>query len=137
LLGRSARGIVADAFKTQRRANGTVLRSKTPDRVQQVVQQVVQQERWGLLLAPFVVRQRMTQAAWARRLDPDRLAFTHAVRVIKRKMPQAAAIPPERLTARATRCSRRSRSRVQEQLRHPPSRRTPAPGPSADVSARI
>ena len=34
----------------------------------------------------------MTQAAWARRLDPDRLGFTHAVRVIKRKMPQAAAI---------------------------------------------
>ena len=91
-LGRSATGIVADAFKTQRRANGTVLRSKTPDRVQQVVQQVVQQERWGLLLAPFAVRQRMTQAAWARRLDPDRLGFTHAVRVIKRKMPQAAAI---------------------------------------------
>ena len=29
-----------------------------------------------------------------RGLDPDRLSFTHAVRVIKRKMPQAAAVPP-------------------------------------------
>ena len=43
------------------------------------------------LPAPLAVRQPMTQAAWARRLDPDRLSFMHAVRVIKRKMPQAAA----------------------------------------------
>ena len=34
------------------------------------------------------------QAAWARELDPDRLSFMHAVRVIKRKMPQAAAVSP-------------------------------------------
>lgn len=27
----------------------------------------------------------------------DRLSFTHAVHVIKRKMPQAAVVPPERL----------------------------------------
>ena len=40
----------------------------------------------------------MAQAAWARGLDPDRLSFVHAVRVIKRKMPQAAAAPPERLS---------------------------------------
>lgn len=62
LLRRSATGIVADEFKTQRRANGTVLRSKTPD----LVQQVVQQDLWGLLLAPSAVRQPMTQPAWAR-----------------------------------------------------------------------
>lgn len=41
----------------------------------------------------------MVQAAWPRGLDPGRLSFVHAVRVIKRKMPQAAAVPPERLTA--------------------------------------
>jgi hypothetical protein len=28
------------------------------------------------------------------------LSFTHAVHVIKRKIPQAAAVPPERLSAR-------------------------------------
>ena len=77
---------VFDEFKTHLRANSTVLRSKTPD--------LVQQELWGLLLAHFAVRQLMTQAAWPRGLDPDRLSFTHAVRVIKRKMPQAAAVPP-------------------------------------------
>jgi hypothetical protein len=77
---------VFDEFKTHLRANSTVLRSKTPD--------LVLQELWGLLLAHFAIRQLMTQAAWPRGLDPDRLSFTHAVRVIKRKMPQAAAVPP-------------------------------------------
>ena len=77
---------VFDELKTHLRANSTVLRSKTPA--------LVQQELWGLLLAHFAIRQLMAQAAWARALDPDRLSFTHAVRVIKRKMPQAAAVPP-------------------------------------------
>ena len=77
---------VFDEFKTHLRSNSTVLRSKTPE--------LVQQELWGLLLAHFAIRQLMTQAAWPRGLDPDRLSFTHAVRVIKRKMPQAAAVPP-------------------------------------------
>lgn len=77
---------VFDEFKTHLRANSTVLRSKTPE--------LVLQELWGLLLAHFAVRQLMAQAAWPRGIDPDRLSFTHAVRVIKRKMPQAAAIPP-------------------------------------------
>jgi len=77
---------VFDEFKTHLRANSTVLRSKTPD--------LVLQELWGLLLAHFAIRQLMAQAAWPRGLDPDRLSFTHAVRVIKRKMPQAAAVSP-------------------------------------------
>lgn len=77
---------VFDEFKTHLRGSSTVLRSKTPD--------LVQQELWGLLLAHFAIRQLMAQAAWRRSLDPDRLSFTHAVRVIKRKMPQAAAVPP-------------------------------------------
>lgn len=77
---------VFDELKTHLRANSTVLRSKTPD--------LVLQELWGLLLAHFAIRQLMTRAAWPRGLDPDRLSFTHAVRVIKRKMPQAAALPP-------------------------------------------
>ena len=77
---------VFDEFKTHLRANSTVLRSKTPE--------LVQQELWGLLLAHFAIRQLMARAAWSSHTDPDRLSFTHAVRVIKRKMPQAAAIPP-------------------------------------------
>jgi IS4 transposase len=64
----------------------TMLRSKTP--------KLVQQEFWGMLLAHFGVRQLMQEAARAQRIDPDRLSFSHAVRVIKRKLPQAAALPP-------------------------------------------
>ena len=77
---------VFDELKTHLRANSTVLRSKTPE--------LVQQELWGLRLAHFAIRQLMAQAAWPRGLDPDRLSFTPAVRVIKRKLPQAAAVPP-------------------------------------------
>jgi hypothetical protein len=77
---------VFDEFKTHLRSSSTVLRSKTPE--------LVQQELWGLLLAHFAVRQLMAQAAWQTGLDPDRLSFLNAVRVIKRKMPQAAAVPP-------------------------------------------
>ena len=63
-----------------------MLRSKTPE--------LLEQEFWGLLLAHFAIRQLVEQAAWQRRLDPDRLSFVQAVRVIKRKMPQAPALPP-------------------------------------------
>jgi len=77
---------VFDEFKTHMRSASTVLRSKTPE--------LVKQELWGLLLAHFAIRQLMAQAAWKRALDPDDLSFSHAVRVIKRKMPQAAAVPP-------------------------------------------
>jgi hypothetical protein len=77
---------VFDEFKTHMGSNSTVLRSKTPE--------LVQQELWGLLLAHFAIRQLMAQAAWERALDPDRLSFVHALRVIRRKMPQAAALPP-------------------------------------------
>lgn len=90
-----------DELKTHLRANSTVLRSKTPE--------LVLQELWGLLLAHFAIRQLMARAAWPRRLDPDRLSFTHAVRVIKRKLPQAAAIPPRSVCQNgAMQCSRPS-----------------------------
>jgi hypothetical protein len=75
-----------DELKTHLRGASTVLRSKTPE--------LVQQELWGLLMAHFAVRQLMAQAAWRQQLDPDRLSFLHAVRVIKRRLPQAAALPP-------------------------------------------
>ena len=77
---------VFDEFKTHLRASSTVLRSKTPD--------LVQQELWGLLLAHFAIRQLMAQAAWPRGTGSGSAELHHAVRVIKRKMPQAAAVPP-------------------------------------------
>lgn len=73
-------------IKNQLYGYKTILRSKTPD--------LVRQEMWGLLMAHFAVRQLMSQAAMKHGLDPDRLSFINAVRVLKRKLPQAMSIPP-------------------------------------------
>lgn len=67
-------------------AGSTTLRSKTPA--------LVEQELWGLLLAHFAIRQLIVHAGLLKTLDPDKLSFMNAVRVVKRKLPQAAAIPP-------------------------------------------
>lgn len=96
-----------DAFKTHQRGARRVLRSKTPD--------LVQQEAWGFLLAHFAIRALMHEAALGalpRARDPDSLSFVPAVRVIRRTLPHLAAIPPL-TTCRApiarssVRCARR------------------------------
>jgi hypothetical protein len=73
-------------LKTQLRGARVVLRSKTPE--------LVRQEFWGLLLAHFAVRGLMHEAALRADEDPDRLSFSHAVRVVRRKVPLFAALPP-------------------------------------------
>ena len=55
---------------------------------------LVRQEFWGLLLAHFAVRGLMHEAALQADEDPDRLSFSHAVRVIRRKLPLFAALSP-------------------------------------------
>ncbi len=75
-----------DELKTHLRGARIVLRSKTPD--------LVRQEFYGLLMAHFAVRALMHEAALAANVDPDRLSFLHAVRVVRRKLPAFNAIPP-------------------------------------------
>ena len=75
-----------DELKTHLRGARIVLRSKTPV--------LVRQEFYGLLLAHFAIRGLMHEAALKVDEDPDRLSFTHAVRVIRRKIPLFSAIPP-------------------------------------------
>ena len=75
-----------DELKTHLRGAQVVLGSKTPA--------LVRQEVWGLLLAHFAVRGLMHEAALRADEDPDRLSFLHAVRVIRRKLPHFAALPP-------------------------------------------
>jgi hypothetical protein len=75
-----------DELKTHLRGARMVLRSKTPE--------LVRQEFWGLLLAHFAVRGLMHEAALRADEDPDRLSFLHAVRVVRRKLPLFAALPP-------------------------------------------
>ena len=75
-----------DELKTHLRGARIVLRSKTPE--------LVEQEFYGLLLAHFAIRGLMHEAALKADEDPDRLSFLHAVRVVRRKLPLFVAIPP-------------------------------------------
>jgi Insertion element 4 transposase N-terminal/Transposase DDE domain len=75
-----------DELKTHLRGAQIVLRSKTPE--------LVKQEFYGLLMAHFAVRGLLHEAALRADEDPDRLSFIHAVRVVQRRLPRFAAIPP-------------------------------------------
>lgn len=75
-----------DELKTHLRGARIVLRSKTPT--------LVRQEFYGLMMAHFAIRGLMHEAACKADTDPDELSYVHAVRVIRRKLPGYAAIPP-------------------------------------------
>lgn len=75
-----------DELKTHRRGARIVLRSKTPD--------LVRQEFYGLMMAHFAIRSLIHEAALTAEEDPDRLSFIHVVRVIRRTLPAAVAVPP-------------------------------------------
>ena len=75
-----------DELKTHLRGARIILRSKTPE--------LVRQEFYGLLLAHFAIRGLMHEAALKADIDPDRLSFLHAVRVVRRKLPHFVALSP-------------------------------------------
>lgn len=75
-----------DELKTHLHGAQIVLRSKTPE--------LVEQEFWGLLMAHFAIRGLMHEAALKADEDPDRLSFLHSVRVVQRRLARYAAIPP-------------------------------------------
>jgi Insertion element 4 transposase N-terminal/Transposase DDE domain len=78
--------ITLDELKTHLRGAQIVLRSKTPE--------LVQQEFYGLLMAHYAIRGLMHEAALKADEDPDRLSFLHSVRVVQRRMTTHVAIPP-------------------------------------------
>jgi hypothetical protein len=69
--------LAEDERKTHQRGAGVVLRSRTPEGVAQ--------EICAYFLAHYAVRALMTEAALQRDIDPERLSFTHAIHVIRRK----------------------------------------------------
>ncbi len=71
--------LAIDELKTHQRER-PVLRSRTPAGVVQ--------ELYGLLLGHFVVRALMQEAALRRGLDPQRLSFTGAIRVLRCRLPE-------------------------------------------------
>jgi hypothetical protein len=82
-------GLLAE-LKTHQRGPGVVLRSKTP--------QMVAQEIWAMLLVHRAIRRLMHQAALdsqdGEALDPDRLSFTRALRMVRRQVTGQAAFSP-------------------------------------------
>jgi len=79
-----------DELKTHLRGAQIVLRSKTPN--------FVRQEFYGFLMAHFAIRGLLHEAALQADLDPDRLSFLHAVRVVRRQWPLFVAVPPQERT---------------------------------------
>jgi hypothetical protein len=74
-------------LKTHQRGPKQVLRSKTPP--------MVAQEVWAMLLVHRAIRRLMHQAALdGEALDPDRLSFTRALRVVRRQVTDQAAFSP-------------------------------------------
>jgi hypothetical protein len=85
-----------DEVKVHQWAHPHPLRSKHP---REVVREV-----YGLLLAHLAIRTVMDQAALRDGIDPDRLSFTGALRVLRRAIPRAQRTPPERLPLFAPAC---------------------------------
>jgi hypothetical protein len=78
--------LIFDEIKTHLKGARLTLRSKTPD--------LVEQEFWGLILAHRMLRSLIHQAALNRKLDPDEVSFTHAIRVVRRTLPRRTALSP-------------------------------------------
>jgi hypothetical protein len=101
--------IALDEFKTHLRGGSVVLRSKTVE--------LVKQEFYAFMLAHYSVREHMHEAALLNDVEPVRMSYTHAVEVIKRKLPALEAgfspcADEEDLEGDHTRDSRESAARA-------------------------
>jgi hypothetical protein len=75
-----------DELKTHQRGAKVVLRSKSPD--------VVEQEVWGFLLVHWAIRDLMHAAALDGDVDPDRVSFIRTLRLARRTVTEQAAFSP-------------------------------------------
>jgi len=80
-----------DQLKTHLRGPGRVLRSHSPD--------MVRQEIHGYLLTHYAISALITRAATEADIDPDRVKFLRTVRIVRRRIDDPAAFPPDRLDA--------------------------------------
>ncbi|MFZ5850660.1 MAG: IS4 family transposase [Actinomycetota bacterium] len=78
-----------DQLKTHLRGPGKVLRSRLPD--------LVYQETWAYLIVHHAISALIAKASAAADLDPDRVSFAKALRLIRRTATGTAAIPPSGL----------------------------------------
>jgi hypothetical protein len=75
-----------DELKTHQRGAKVVLRSKSPDGVQQEV--------WGFLLVHWAIRELMHTAALDGDVDPDRVSFMRTLRLARRTVTEQVAFSP-------------------------------------------
>jgi Transposase DDE domain len=75
-----------DQLKTHLRGPGRVLRSRLPN--------LVRQEIWAWLIVHYAIAVLIARAAEAADLDPDRISYTRALRVVRRTVTGTAAFPP-------------------------------------------
>ena len=75
-----------DQLKTHLRGPGKVLRSRLPD--------LVHQEIWAYLIVHHAITALIAKASAAADLDPDRISYTKALRLIRRTATGTADIPP-------------------------------------------
>ncbi len=75
-----------DELKTHQRGPRAVLRSKSPE--------LVEQEIWGHLCCHYAIRTLMWEAATSGGKDPDRVSFVAALRIARRSVAQRGAFPP-------------------------------------------
>jgi hypothetical protein len=78
-----------DQLKTHLRGPGRVLRSRLPD--------LVHQEIWAYLITHHAISALTARASAAADLDPDRISFAKALRMIRRTATGTADIPPSGL----------------------------------------
>lgn len=78
--------LALDELKTHLSGRGVPVRSKTPAGVVQEV--------YGLVLAHYVIRRVMHDAAVTGCIDPDRLSFSSSLRVVRCHLPEAPQRPP-------------------------------------------
>ncbi len=78
-----------DQLKTHLRGPRKILRSKLPD--------LVYQEIWAWLTVHYAIGVLVHQAAQAAEIDPDRISFTRALRIVRRTATGTADFPPSQL----------------------------------------
>lgn len=78
--------LALDEIQTHQLGRPRVMRSKTPE--------LVRQEIWALLLTHYAIRQLMWEACDDVDLDPDRLSFMRALRLVRRHTTDQAGLSP-------------------------------------------
>jgi IS4 transposase len=78
---------VFDELKSHQRGPRAVLRSKSP--------QLVQQEMWGHLCCHYAIRTLMLDAATHAGHDPDRISFVAALRITRRSLSHSSFSPSQ------------------------------------------